>query len=646
MDDELLEGDSSAEMLVAQRKPDLELMQARREAAKAMWEPIHGDAEADARFIDGADMWDAQIARARQQSGLSCLVYNQLAPKRLYIVNNARSADTGVKCLPIADGAEANTAKVFDGLIRFICRESNAKEAFVHALKGAVTGGVGMVRVIPVKCDDGRVDLRVQRVLNPGALWIDPAAEEVDWTDAQYCFYRYKMARSSAGRIWEDSTLETEKSSKNQTEMVEITEYWCKEGEEDGFRWSQHFYWKDEWLSSDFSYPGKMMPFALVMGEEEVIGDVRKFKGIVRDNKDMQRLLNMSKSLTADYIVRSSIQQWLVRSEQIAGYEKFWLESNVNGVPVLPWVGGPGDAPPVRLPPVEPPVGFQTVSTEADSDLRSAIGIRDTMADLPPNIASETMRIHLTQANIGTFGFHDRRMLMERTVGKILLDLIPAYYDQAEVRQVMGIDGNVSQIPVNQPYEENGQTVAHYLTRGKYSIDVTSGPGYETSQREAIDKIVEMGKVNPAVIQVGADILVRKSQFDGATEIADRLFAGLPPQIQAASNATNGDKAQVAGLMAQVQTLSQQLQQVQGVAQQLQQLNEKLQVDVKAQVAKVHAQARADANQSQLDHQHKVAEIVVEGQVQANLDAQRGHTEIFHRTMDHTLGSSAPGFLP
>jgi hypothetical protein len=70
-----------------------------------------------------------------------------------------------------------------------------------------------------------------------------------------------------------------------------------------------------------------------------------------------------------------------------------------------------------------------------------------------------------------------------------------------------------------------------------------TGPGYNSKRQEAVDSMVQMLQVDPALMQQAGDLVFRNMDFPGADIIADRLAAAnplaqiddksdIPPQVQ------------------------------------------------------------------------------------------------------------------
>jgi hypothetical protein len=92
------------------------------------------------------------------------------------------------------------------------------------------------------------------------------------------------------------------------------------------------------------------------------------------------------------------------------------------------------------------------------------------------------------------------------------------------------------------------------LSAGKYDVTVEAGPSFTTRREEAASQMLELLRVMPQAAPLLADLLAKNLDWPSADEIAKRMQAMLPPQIQ--------------GQNPQIAHLSQMLQQQHGAAMQ------------------------------------------------------------------------------
>ena len=597
------------------------------QSARDAWRTIAEEYHADIRFAAG-DQWDEGEKRQREDENLSCQVYNQLPSKINFVVNNGLDNMPQAKIHPVSDTANANTAKVIDGIIKNIEYQSNAKSAYINALNGLVTGGLGAWKYEIYEDDEGRDRIGTCRISDPTTVVFDPSSQKPNFRDAEYVYIVNWMNKKQFEKEYpevEYGAVDGDSEYWVTDEAVQILEYW---GKEDG-KIVQRLLCAGTILEENLNYPGKMLPVVMVLGTDTNIDGERHIKGMIRDVKGMQYALNIAKNRELDYIYRAANAQWLVEVDNIKDSAEQWQSQNINGQSVLFYKGTASGGKPTRIDPITPPTGFIEVAKSANEDIRQTIGIRDPLQDIPSSQSGKAIALQISQSNIGTYGYLDswKDGILYGT--SIVIDLIPHIYDQAEIMEIMGIDGQISTVMVNKEYEENGAMVKHDLTQGKYKVTMSIGPSYESKRAEAADRLMELAKIDQNISALGGDALIRMMDLGEQGDIiADRVQANLPPNILAASNPSNADqqKLQLIQLNAQMQQMGAQMQEIQGINQQLQMQNQQLAQEAQNKANEIQAKMQSDMQNMQLKFQ---AEMQMK-KMQFEMDLQMKQMELEH----------------
>jgi hypothetical protein len=126
---------------------------------------------------------------------------------------------------------------------------------------------------------------------------------------------------------------------------------------------------------------------------------------------------------------------------------------------------------------------------------------------------------------------------------------------------------------VNTPQPDGSRLLD--LTAGKYDLTVNSGPSFTSRREEAAVQMTELLRSFPDAAPFIGDILAKNLDWPGADEIAKRLKAMLPPQIQAMEQEDQKDippevQAMIAQGKQQIEQMQQQLQQGMQMFKQLQ----------------------------------------------------------------------------
>ena len=130
----------------------------------------------------------------------------------------------------------------------------------------------------------------------------------------------------------------------------------------------------------------------------------------------------------------------------------------------------------------------------------------------------------------------------------------------------MGIDGQKTLERINSARINDDGVVEplNDLTTGRYDLVVDVGPSYTTKRIEALNMMVEIAKMNPAIMQIAGDLIVKSMDWDGADAIAERLKRTVPANIIGDEEGEGEDKelpAEVTQMIEQGKHLIEQLQQ-------------------------------------------------------------------------------------
>ena len=536
------------------------------------WEEIRGNYEEGIRFALLGEQWTESEKSKRAATGRSVITNNKLAANIRYVVNNFKSNPPSIKIHPQGSNANKNTAEVLDGIIKYIQYTSDATEAYSNALQSICAGGMGAWRVIPRECEyeEGKIELNIERIKDVLSVIIDPNSKKPNFSDMDYCFITNRITKEQFKREYPDH-VDTIEDAVNEIgwgnkDFVQIAEYWTKKNG----KVEQYIINGSDILYKNTDYPGKLIPVVFVTGEDISVGQDRKFKSLISDVMDQQKILNYTKSEIVDSIQKTAKTKYVVDFNTISSPEiqRMWNSINTDSFPYLPYDGKNGAPAPKPVDPGTIPSAYLEGSKEASEDVQFGMGIPNPSTAIPASQSGKAISLQLSQQNLQTYNFIANINLGIRYTGEILLDLIRYYYDTEDIMQILGVDGQVNQVPVNTPYDENGNTSYHDLTKSaEYKCMVSIGPSYSDKRSEMIDVLSTLSQQMPIIGQTAADLIIQNMDFDNAEQIANRIRAGMNPAIVAATNPTNGDNPQQ---NAQEQAVKAQMDQLQGTIAQLQ----------------------------------------------------------------------------
>jgi len=190
--------------------------------------------------------------------------------------------------------------------------------------------------------------------------------------------------------------------------------------------------------------------------------------------------------------------------------------------------------------------------------MKAIMGMYDASLGAASNETSgRAILMRQREGDVSTFHFIDNLSRAIRHGGRILIDLIPKVYSTPRIVRTLGMDGKSQSVPINQkvvqlpgapqggqqfvplsslpdPMQQQAESMAKVfdLTAGKYDLAVEAGPSFTTQREEAANQMMEMIRVYPQAAPIIGDLLVENMDWPGASEIAKRLKAMLPPNLQ------------------------------------------------------------------------------------------------------------------
>lgn len=541
----------------------------RYEHAASYWGEWRKAAREDREFFAG-DQWLPADRNNREIQCRPILTINRLPVFARQIIGDARQNKPSIKIYPAEDG-DVEIAEIYEGLIRNIEYVSSAPDAYDTAFESAVICGIGAWRVCTDYVSDDAFEqhILIERIREPLSITIDPNSERADFSDAEWLFYEYDLSKEEFKHKWPDQDLSDFATSDAMPgwldrDSVRVAEYWFKERAKktiyllgDGtvtdkmipglqvirqrdvesvkVRRATMAGWT--FLDEPQDWPGTMFPFAIVTGEEYRIKNKTDYRGIVRNAIDAQRMYNYWRTMETENIALAPKTPFLVADDQIEGLEQEW--NNLNTVP-MPYVryNANSQAPmPHQIQPPQIPTAYANASAVCVDEIKSTTGLFNaSLGDGGTESSGRAILARQREGDTATFLWVDNLNRAIRYTGKILVELIPKIYDSERIIRVLGPDASNEQVAINRVVGDGmgGTTIINDLSFGRYDVIVESGPSFATKRIEALNNMVEIARMNPAIMQVAGDLMVKAMDWEGAEEIAERLKLMLPPQILAA----------------------------------------------------------------------------------------------------------------
>ncbi len=552
---------------------------------------IRREAKIDLEFAAG-NQWDADDMRRRNMTGgtkRACLTFNKLTGPLNQVANQARMNKPDLEALPVDSTGDPDTANVIEGMIRHIQYASKADQVYETSLDQSTKGGFGYFKVSTRYCGNKTFDqeIRIERILNPFSVLMDPYAREADKSDAKWAFelewiprdeYKEEFGKTEVAQMGFFDGMTNPAPEWITKDGVLVARYWYVEIETktlvaiqwpDGAVTNEYLedmpaelppgiqFAKDESgdrieredqirqvkmcrmngieVLDETDWKGQWIPILAVLGEEMFIENKRYLFSLIRFARDPQKLYNFYRSSEAETVMVGTKSPWI--GVKGAFKDPRWATANV-----IPWsyleyepldiAGNPVPMPQRNV--FEPPIQALSIGAgQAADDIKATTNVYDASLGSQSNeVSGIAIQRRQGQMELSNFHFVDNLNRAILQCGVILCDLIPKIYDTARQVRILGEDMQEEIVKVNQQFtDEKGVTRCYDLANGKYDVRMKIGPSFKTQREETASQLVQLSQNFPQLMQFAGDIVFDNLNFPGAEKIADRLRRSMPPAL-------------------------------------------------------------------------------------------------------------------
>lgn len=551
--------------------------------------------------------WDEKVLKERE--GRPCLTLDHTGQSVRKILGGMRRNMPQVRYEPLDSGADTQTAEVMTDLVRQIQQTSNAKDVYMTAAAPQVKCGYGVFRVVTVENQDDifKQDISLMPEPNPFNWYFDPDAVMKQRQDGSFCIkvvsmsiQKYKerygddiptsLPALGEGQMCErwydgesivvgeyykkvkvDKTL-VQLSTGEVLDFDELSEEEVQRYRDAGIQPVQTRKTKVDKIKyykltafkviEEQDWPSKFFPGIPVYGEMDNVEGKTIYRGVIRAAKDPQKMYNYWNSAAAETIALQPKAPWLVTQKQIKRYKKFWNRANVDNLPYLPYDVDEQAPPPTRTAPPTIQAGLLQQAAVSSADIQQATGVFEaSVGALPEQRSGIAVEALQAEADLGTSLYSENLESAIQHAGRVILDLIPIYYDTQRVIKIRGEDDSTNFVEINSPIlTPDGVKIENDLTRGKYDVLSNVGPSFKTRRKEAASSLVELGRIFPQIMQVAGDLVAKNLDWPGADEISERLKKLIPPGIVENQEDVTPEQLQAQQQQAQLQQMQLQLE--------------------------------------------------------------------------------------
>ena len=574
------------------------------------------DAKEDLEFCNG-DQWNFNAKNNRENAGLPCYTVNKVAEYLRHITNQIRQNKPSIQVDPTSGDATKDTAETLAGLIRHIEYDSAADTAYDTASWYACASGLGYIRLVS-EYEDYTTDnqkLLIKTVENPSQVFFDPMSKLPDGSDAEWCFvindipsdeYKRKYGDSEVAKAWGTSDWSDMVTSPEwlTEHSVRVAEYYYKTYKAetlytiqsapdfnfpDGNTYTSYDRPSDEDLESgkaliikkrlvqvpttnwatlnchevldETIWPGEFIPVIPVKGNEFWISGKKQSSGAVRGAKDAQRSYNWLASIQTQMIAAAPLAPFVGFKGQFKDVEHLWRDVNVAPIAYLEVDSEDSNGHTQPLPQrmsSEPAIqAIAATRSQAGEDIKSIFGTFDaSLGDRSNETSGKAILARTDQSNMSNYHYYDNLVRSITHLGKILVQVIPKFYDTERVIRIVNENGTRATQQINTTSPQ-GQPKNDFSI-GKYDVVIETGPSYATRRQEAASEMQTLIAGYPQAGPLIADLAADAMDWPGSSMVAKRLRAAVPPEILQATGETGGDDMEPA---AKAQMLQQQLKQ-------------------------------------------------------------------------------------
>jgi len=499
-----------------------------------------------------------------------------------------------------AESGDVNVARMINQIFDYIWSISDGNSVLGRAVQDSLFKGLGYLYAYFDKYEDsGRGEIKID-YLRPEDVFVDPNSRRKDFSDSDHILVKKELTVQQVKKKFPDIAARLLKQAPQGTGEHELAGTYTSKLEEPIFP-SDVYNHEDKYRlierytkvrikqfvvqtetgievlteeeANALISTGEISPDALAPAyvyrvrvvctlEGELVYDItlpiselpivpipNEYTGTpypmsdVRFLRGMQREVNKRRSLMIAHATVSTNPRLMVEEGSIPkdqDIEREWARP----ASVIRYF--PGKQPPQQYPPVPLPSALYQLEAEAKYDMEYTAGIF-ALSQGSSREAPETFRATLAIEEFGNRRIQLTARNINRAVaklGKVLLEMIQAYYDYEKTFRILQDDGNVSEFTINKLVKDDytGEIKRLYdITTGKYDVYFIAGSTLATNRTALLDlmiKLYQMGIVDDVEVLKNLDnvdinkLIERKSMLAQTTQQLQQLQNQMQDLLQ------------------------------------------------------------------------------------------------------------------
>lgn len=546
--------------------------------------------------------WKQEDRDQRKADGRPCLTSGQLRKFVAGVANQERDQRIAGNVIPVDSKGDIATANVIAGIIRQIEHASDAVKVYTNAGEQAIAGNVGYWRIrSEERSDSFDQELFLEEIKNQFSVMLDP--------DGMFGFIEEKLTKEEFKYKYPNARPESATTDSNlkywyNNDDLYVREYFYKErvrttivqatrvdssgqlimeskifdlGKEDTTEeklvsggWviekrKTPKVFRVKWAKitgtqvlDEGEWPGKDIPIVEVEGDWVWL-DGRLYKrNLTQGAHDDQRMYNFWITSLAERYSLAIKAPYLVTKKMITGFEQIWKTAHKVVRTFLTYNHDKSHpAGPKRELPPQISSGETSMLGIHRDNIMNSIGRYEASFGQASNERSKVaIDARANRSEFSTFQFPDnyRRAILKST--RMLIDVVPHFYDTERIERIFGEDGKESLVTINHVLidsggeavldEDDNEIILNDLSVGKYDV-VESIKLLSTRRQEQLDGMKAFVAGNPQLQVLLAGDFAKLMDFPNAQALADKVdkftpaMLGIQPQEgEAGTDLTGG----------------------------------------------------------------------------------------------------------
>jgi len=491
------------------------------------------------------------------------------------ITSSIAKNDYSIKVLPSGGPASKDSAIMYDGLVRHIEAISNASEVYSQSGRSMAVKGLDGWEVVQAYVDGDSFDqdLLIKKVPDwLDRVWLAPHTEQ-DGSDAPYAWKLAGLTKEEFEAKYPDraqSSVTTDVTTTlyaNRTDLIMVgTFYYKLPVEIELVRMSNDKVYKDDEefdkiedeltaagiteierrtrivrkvymrVFDNSGWIGKKaqetvfddwIPLIPCYANFDYVEDKVIYWGAVEKMLDWQRVFNYSMSREIEEGAFAPRAKYWMTSMQAAGHETELETLNTNNDPVQLYETDPEAAgPPQYMGGAQINPGLRTLSETMQNGIGMGAGMfAAAMGDNPGLQSGVAIDSLVDRSDNQSNKYIEARKIAQRQTGRILVRAIPKVYKPGRVVRILAEDGSFDMETLGQEVidQQSGKVVVlNDLSEGQFDVTCTAGPSFQTRQGATVSAMVQLGGVDPSVIEMGGDVIAQNINAPGMDIVAKR----------------------------------------------------------------------------------------------------------------------------